>query len=65
MPRATVADVAAEIAAHERECVVYRVEMNKKFDDALDRIRRLELLVMSSNAISLAILGAILTFLIP
>ena len=64
MSRATIADVAQELVAHERECVVYREEMNKKQDDCLHRIRRLELMVMSANAISLAVLGAVLAALL-
>jgi|TARA_E500000318_G_C3533992_1_gene201793 uncharacterized coiled-coil DUF342 family protein len=47
MDRRTIHDIAKEMEAHERECVVYRTSTQRSLDNLESRIKRLELLIMT------------------
>tara|TARA_R100000664_G_C2756312_1_gene144169 strand:+ start:248 stop:442 length:195 start_codon:yes stop_codon:yes gene_type:complete len=49
MDRRTIQDIAKEMEAHERECVVYRSSTQRSLDNLESRIKRLELLIMAST----------------
>ena len=41
MDRRTIQDIAKEMEAHERECVVYRSSTQRSLDNLESRIKRL------------------------
>ena len=45
----TIHDVAKEMEAHERECVIYRSSMQDNFNRLEKRINRLEIINMTST----------------
>ena len=49
MDRRTIQDIAKEMEAHERECVVYRSSTQRSLANLESRIKRLELLIMAST----------------
>ena len=61
MDRRTIHDVAAEMEAHEREWAVYRSSTQRSLDNLESRIKRLELLTMSST-ISILAVGLTIVF---
>ena len=60
MDTRTIHDVAAEMEEHERECAVYRCSTQRSLDNLESRIKRLELLSMTST---ISILGVGLTII--
>ena len=42
-------DVSKELEAHERECAVYRSSTQRSLDSLESRIKRLELMIMTST----------------
>ena len=60
MDTRTIHDVAAEMEVHERECAVYRSSTQRSLDNLESRIKRLELLSMTST---ISILGVGLTII--
>lgn len=49
MDTRTINDVAKEMEAHERECVIYRTTMQDNFNRLEKRINRLEIINMTST----------------
>tara|TARA_R110000824_G_scaffold176115_1_gene354920 strand:+ start:1397 stop:1591 length:195 start_codon:yes stop_codon:yes gene_type:complete len=49
MDTRTIHDVAKEMEAHERECVIYRTTMQDNFNRLEKRINRLEIINMTST----------------
>ena len=58
MDTRTIHDVSKDLNAHERECAVYRTSTQRSLDNLDSRIKRLELLSMTST---ISILGVGLT----
>ena len=61
MDTRTIKDVAKEMKAHERECVVYRQMTGQRLDAVEYRIKRLEVLLWSSSA---SIIGLLITIIL-
>ena len=61
MDTRTIHDVSTDLNAHERECAVYRTSTQRSLDNLESRIKRLELLSMTST---ISILGVGLTIVL-
>ena len=61
MDTRTIKDVAKEMRAHERECVIYRQMTGQRLDAVEYRIKRLEVLLWSSSA---SIIGLLITIIL-
>ena len=53
-------DVSKELEAHERECAVYRSSTQRSLDSLESRIKRLELMIMTST---ISIVGAVIVLI--
>lgn len=60
MDTRTMHDVSKELEAHERECAVYRSSTQRSLDSLESRIKRLELMIMTST---ISIVGAVIVLI--